>query len=499
MKMTPVSLCRTLWMSAAVLWLAMGSPWVVDSLSAAPRLVIKQEEGAWTWRDFYEREAAWMERVYLRPMEERLKGGPQAEEAADFVRQIINRLRLWPDERGWAPLLEQGDQLIASGQDDPLVVYLWAQLHFAKIKDWRACLARMQTAWGEIQLQEDPSALALYAGYFYRDLLREQKVHTRDVDGKLPTYMARALADGSFQQDEVFLFVYNTVRGWGSDHTEKNMEAVEPVIEASNLPEWAKLTITGSMEITKGWNERGRGYANTVTPEGWKGFARHLTGAEKKLRKAWELAPEYPYAAERMIPVVMGGHGQRGDTEFMWLERATRAHFDYMPAYRSTSWALRPRWGGSHQKMLALADACADTRRYDTYVPIYYFDTLDQIYSETKDWQTLYRNPAVAARVLEVSKGLVDAPERQFERAARQGVYALNAWMVGRNDIAVEQLAAAKGEFGPIAENKMRRYGIDPTEVGAELAMTQRTDLDDLQTADAMYSRREYAGALAAY
>ncbi|HEV2293915.1 MAG TPA: hypothetical protein VGR35_08660 [Tepidisphaeraceae bacterium] len=84
--------------------------------------------------------------------------------------------------------------------------------------------------------------------------------------------------------------------------------------------------IEGRYHIDAGWTARGHGYADTVTPEGWAGFARHLEQARACFTKAWELEPTYPEAPAEMIKVVMGGPaGREAQSLRAWFERAVKA------------------------------------------------------------------------------------------------------------------------------------------------------------------------------
>src|SRR5438552_1408112 len=106
---------------------------------------------------------------------------------------------------------------------------------------------------------------------------------------------------------------------------------------------WMLNLIGGVYHIQAAWAARGRGFADTVTPEGCQGFGRHLAAARQCLNKAMALEPKFPEAAAYMIEVSMG---QDDGQERIWFDRAVAAQIDYLPAYQYLRWALRPRWGG---------------------------------------------------------------------------------------------------------------------------------------------------------
>lgn len=118
--------------------------------------------------------------------------------------------------------------------------------------------------------------------------------------------------------------------------------------------------LRGRAAITAAWEARGGGWASSVTEEGWKGFRAGLAEARRCLTAAWQALPESSAAACQMITVTMGdGSGE----EQLWFDRATAADPGCKDAYERMSNALLPRWGGSTQQLLVLAQrAVADAR-----------------------------------------------------------------------------------------------------------------------------------------
>lgn len=131
--------------------------------------------------------------------------------------------------------------------------------------------------------------------------------------------------------------------------------------------EWIRNLTFGEYRIDKAWKERGGGYANTVSKDGWKGFRENLKVAYQLLKKAHDLRPNSPEPAARLITVSMGGGTEEGIR--YWFEQAIKAEFDYENAYHSYLLAILPRWGGSHNLMVSLGKECAATNAYDTIVP----------------------------------------------------------------------------------------------------------------------------------
>ncbi|MCM8540531.1 MAG: hypothetical protein NE328_09670 [Lentisphaeraceae bacterium] len=151
--------------------------------------------------------------------------------------------------------------------------------------------------------------------------------------------------------------------------------------KSENVKPWLKELTSGMYHTEKAWHFRGGGYANTVKEEGWKEFGKHLKIAAEHLKKAHSLKPENPEAASKLIAISMGG-GTKEPVRF-WFDKAVAAELDHEAAYRAILWAYRPRWGGSHEKMLSFGRECIETGQYDTIVPSMMIEAIKDIKSET--------------------------------------------------------------------------------------------------------------------
>jgi hypothetical protein len=115
-----------------------------------------------------------------------------------------------------------------------------------------------------------------------------------------------------------------------------------------------------------------------VKEEEWKGMRESLALSREALTASWKLRPDRPEAAAAMISVAMAD-AEPGESPRLWFDRAVAARFDYMPAYYRLRSALRWRWSGDPDALLAFARECAATRRFDTEVPLAAFWTVEQI------------------------------------------------------------------------------------------------------------------------
>ena len=139
-------------------------------------------------------------------------------------------------------------------------------------------------------------------------------------------------------------------------------------LEQTSVDEWLKLLWRIRVEKNAAWKARGGGYANTVSEEGWKGFASHGDACRAAFRRAMELHP-YPEAA-----YLFSGLAPFDDEVFT---SATAVQLDYVGLFGDYLWYnCYPRWGGSLAKMKAFAERCYDTKRHDTMIPLVYAEAL---------------------------------------------------------------------------------------------------------------------------
>ncbi|MGD9010616.1 MAG: ankyrin repeat domain-containing protein, partial [Desulfobacteraceae bacterium] len=76
-----------------------------------------------------------------------------------------------------------------------------------------------------------------------------------------------------------------------------------------------------------------------------------------------------------------------------------------------------PRWGGSHQEMLAFGEACLATNRFDTDVPLFYLHTLREIGVEQSNnrWRSPFRSKKARSNTQMLFSSLLREPSRQAE------------------------------------------------------------------------------------
>ncbi len=236
----------------------------------------------------------------------------------------------------------------------------------------------------------------------------------------------------------------------------KLAEFIETIRELPGIDPWVRDTLAGKAHIELAWATRGSGWAHTVDQEGWRGYGEHLSEARRLFTAAWERQTGYPEAPAHMITVAMGGSSLPGEDERFWFDRAVAAQFDYYPAYHRLSWALRPRWGGSHDQMYALGLEALKTGRFDTSVPEELIWSLIKIEKDQKD-DSYWRRPGVMENVEAAFKGIEEEPTRtEKDKIYHRSLHAAIAWCVDDFELA-ERLLDGLGDN--VSERALEQMG----------------------------------------
>jgi len=227
-------------------------------------------------------------------------------------------------------------------------------------------------------------------------------------------------------------------------------------IKASAASVWMKGCITGEYHLKEAWNRRGNGWAGQVNEAGWKGFASELAEAHDGFLDAYQKDASRPESASQLIRVVAASHDFPNETEGLWFDRAVKAQFDYANAYGSRRWFLRPRWGGSHEEMLRLANEWAASKRFDTRVPDMYLWTLDDICDDRGEYESIWQEPGVLATVEQIRDGYLAQKDPYFNPILSRIAHMF--WLAGRRVEAKDLVDQLGDGFLPTAGAPMRLY-----------------------------------------
>lgn len=457
-------LLRGLASLCAVLALTAGAVAGVTPLPISPK--------AKTERALAEEDAAWARRVWVAPFRERTAGQPWQKEAAAIIEEIL-AARAELTIAGAAPkLLPEADRVQGLGCDDPLLEFLCIEARRLMTGDVRKARRALRSLLPRLDALAAPRGLASAAGIAYLSV-----AHV-DSDGGKPDeverclrWQAEAVEDGSFTPDEWHLFVRQIVASHEHGWMVRHGAALLATTERTKRPEWVAEVLRGYNAVALAWASRGGDWAGKVTDDGWKGFESGLNEARRSLTRAWELRPDRPEAAAKMITVAMGGAAARGETTQTWRDRTFEAVCDYSFAIDSYTLALLPRWGGSHAEMLDFAERCLATGRFDTQLPVAVVTVCAEINRDFSDLRELYRKPRFKELILAMSRGLAEEPTRARERDFRLGFLAVNAWLCDEPKLAQEALGRVNGLLHPHAAAKLRAARTDERAFRGEMAV----------------------------
>jgi len=174
---------------------------------------------------------------------------------------------------------------------------------------------------------------------------------------------------------------------------------------------WTRRMLDAVNEINLAWRARGARLADETSDAQFRNFHRRLRAARTHLVEAHRMHPERPEAAALLITITNGlGEAATKDIHY-WFEQAVAAEIDWVKAYENYDWALRPRWGGSHEEMLALGEAAWETQRFDTFVPLVRIWMITQIARDTESKRETWQAPGRRDLAVEVIDAVIDRPE----------------------------------------------------------------------------------------
>jgi hypothetical protein len=281
---------------------------------------------------------------------------------------------------------EAAKQAVEAGCDDPMILYLFACMAFGRNSAGRAeDDRRFTTAALAMKKSDYPffrRYVALYKAGQAKALVAGNSPKVRAEAEQLLSD-ALALMAQSVQQDDLGpepeRYQYDlieTAQGYyallSGDKKDAYLRVQHALAEAMVKCLALKplmLSVHGQRFVDTAWEARGRGYAKTVTDEGWKQFKERLNAARDSLQTAWDLNPRDGKIATRMMWVVLGLQLGRAEME-KWFERAMKADPNNRDACLAMIEYLEPKWHGSMEEMMAFGRACGATKNWRSGIPL---------------------------------------------------------------------------------------------------------------------------------
>ena len=350
--------------------------------------------------------------------------------AAEFIGAVYARNLLGTATPTWEDLDQMAGRLSARGAKDPVVLSQSA-LVLGNQGRFQQASIRLTEAMAAFKQSEYPVRLK------YRAMDRllwamSRCGRTKGVLAMMPEYRELAVQwlqiASSRPEDQRFLvYAVNNIFLIRAKGLIKDQEALcEGCRDKAGIDRWTQEILLGRYYTALAWYHRGGGFANTVTPEGAAKFEESLRLAARHYTAAWELHRDWPESAAEMIGVSMGLADAKL-TPRDWFDRAVAGQMDFPPAYRSMLWALRPRWGGSHEAMYRFGLECLATRRFDTDVPFQLIQALLDIQSELPASDVIWRRPEVYQNVRSACEGMEQEPSRaDDQRSTNPHAYTMS-------------------------------------------------------------------------
>lgn len=397
-----------------------------------------------------------------------------------------------------AAQLDAGRQLLAVGCDDPLIQYCYS-VSLLTSGDCTNGENVLATATKKLLASKYPVVRQRFAAtrlaYLYRAQGFKRQADFEACRDQALDLTVKSLQDGSYAPDEQRIFIMHLIPDWTDLFLDRQEQLYRSINNLAGLDPWLQHMVAGIYHFTVASKARGGGWAHRVTDEGWAGYAAGVAEARKHFVAAWQLHPEYPEAAARMVSVA---NGDQVDAPDMWFARATQAQFDYIPAYRNYMFTLWPRWGGSHKAMLEFGLACLRTRRFDTAVPLQYFQTLQDIANDVEGAGTaLWSSPAIWEHLQQLYSGYIQCEARPLGKSVYQGNYAAIAWRTGHYSIARQLL----DDLGDKIQTGIfvRDFNVAYLEARAQIYAYTSRYADDLKKADQLVKDHRDEEASIAY
>ncbi|MCF7784978.1 MAG: hypothetical protein K9N47_02590 [Prosthecobacter sp.] len=391
---------------------------------------------------------AWMQRVLLPPFEKHLVKWPaQTEAARSFVQQALMAKIGHPDvdpKRHWEALAKEGAALVKEHVDEPLVLWLTAAAVWEFREGQTEARNYLSKAARHKLVKEYPSVL-LACIKADDKVIGNIRYRSRDSIAKINLDRYKALMksapDSSVYSPQDDGLLYEDLDSIiGSIPAKECSAELEQLSATPHFSPWLREMLLGKMQNHIAWIYRGEGYANTVTEDNGSKFEEYQIKARAHFLKAWELRPDRAAAAASMIDIVKCGHGRPEDTLRRWFDHAITAEFDNYTAYYNYLWALRPRWGGSLNKMKALYCACALTERHDTAVTKALRRALDYLEEDADDGRSLLSQPPMREVMMASLRSLADSQQvyRRWEHPWRLADMGIMAWKASEYETAYD-------------------------------------------------------------
>ncbi|QQE10860.1 hypothetical protein JD969_15325 [Planctomycetota bacterium] len=325
------------------------------------------------------------------------------------------------------------EKLMDQSCNDPLVLFAMFRMHYKKhFKDEH--YKRLTEAYKLLPEMKYPVDIRFLITQFF-DSFTRMNYEKLDESYFGTTLDIEAVKFFQFMKDkpELRRVYFSVLEDWFKNSSKdvllKSRSLAKTLEErVDELDPWMYHMFRGVHALEMAWAERGGGWSREVTSFGWQGFDTYSRIAAEHLKKAHEIEPKFAEAAALLIRVTMGASDsiEGLKDEWYWFRQAIAAQHDYHPAYRWMSWAMRPRWGGSHLKMYLVGLVGLNSDRYDTRAPLELRYSIKNIISDTRLYLIL-EDPKVRSFIVKMFEKLAENESYQSNDVVYN--YLLSSYM----------------------------------------------------------------------
>lgn len=424
-----------------------------------------------TWKKYYQQRYEWHKQTYVANYKKYGHRSPKWDQAViELLEQYAIFRREHTDNTFRRKLLDKANHILAMGCQDGRIISIKGILLF-NIENSVDAAPLLTKGFELLKQSQYPKRYAFFsAGHLCQVYGNSRGAANpwEKYNHEMLKYLGQAAGDIDYTNGNERYYIEDFIAIFKGDQCrlpENAQICIQQIESLKEVDPWIKQTAKGIYHIAYGWKYRGTGYASSVSEEGWHKFKAELDIARKCLTRAYELHPQYPEPAASMIVIAMTTTDQDGQQ--LWFDRAVKAHFDYLPAYKHMFWALRPRWGGSRLKMMKLGVECLNTARFDTRVPSRFLVSLFDIGDEMNNWRAPYQWEGIYDLIQQYFEGLLNEPQNKDYYDENKSFYVVVAWAAGQ----FEDAGRMKGELGDRFDSKAYGY----------LNVTEQQVLNDLK------------------
>jgi hypothetical protein len=307
--------------------------------------------------------------VFRRTCDQGLAGAPEAAKVLDRLAAAMSDL---PGAPSWDELTPQIAPLARLPWQHPILLYA-----FGVSQPW-------QEGGPDLSMDYYTRSWEAYASGDYPLVRRFWAVQRivdrrlrRDLSAQALTWMedwircsVQLLHDPSLADPVARSLICEWVAGnWSTAYAEgRRRAALLAEIAKGGVDPWLADMITGRIELSRAWAERGGHSPIPGAQEDHQAFLDHLDRAQRAFSAAWARDATVPDAASAMIEVAMAG-GAGLEQEVRWFERALSVQMDSDDAWDALFQALGAEWGGGQAAILSVGRQALASGAFTTGTP----------------------------------------------------------------------------------------------------------------------------------